>query len=210
MDIAVRRLLTARFQLGMFDPPELVRWARIPYSVNDSKEHAGLALESARKSIVLLKNEKNTLPLRKNLKTIAVIGPNADSIDSLLGNYNGEPSHPVTPLEGIRHKVSMQTRVLYAKGCDLAAGMPVLETVPSSALFTSAGADRQHGLKAEYFNTGNFNGRAYIGRAFVNAAMRSAARIPTNPQPVFTRVDPNIDFDSSPLAPDPSIFAFLT
>ena len=204
VDTSVRRLLTARFQLGMFDPPELVRWARIPYSVNDSKEHAELALQTARESIVLLKND-GTLPLRKNLKTIAVIGPNADSIDSLLGNYNGEPSHPITPLQGIRRKVGKQTRILYAKGCDWAEGMPVLQTVPSSALYTSTGADRVHGLKGEYYNSANFNGRAYIGRAFVDAAMRKAAIIPANPQPVFTRIDPQIDFDWRDGSPRPDL-----
>src|ERR1019366_4052899 len=88
IDTAVRRLLTARFRLGMFDPPKRVPYARIPYSVNDSPEHRALALETARKSIVLLKNENGMLPLRKGLKKIAVIGPNADNLDVLLGNYN--------------------------------------------------------------------------------------------------------------------------
>jgi beta-glucosidase len=195
VDTALRRLLMARFQLGMFDPPEMVRWAQIPYSVNDSPAHQQLALETARKSIVLLKNEGGLLPLRRDLKTIAVIGPNADSVEVLLGNYNGQPSHPVTPLAGIQQKVSPGTRVLYAPGSDLAEGMPLLETVPASALFTSDGADRQPGLKAEYFNTAAFNGRAYFAQAFVSRAMRQAARIPENPQPLFTRIDPQIDFN---------------
>ena len=78
VDTAVRRLLTARFKLGMFDPPEMVPWSHIPYGVNDSPEHQELALEVARKSIVLLKNERGLLPLAKSLKTIAAIGPNAD------------------------------------------------------------------------------------------------------------------------------------
>ena len=183
VDTALRRLLTARFKLGMFDPPEMVRWAQIPYSVNDSPEHQELALEAARKSIVLLKNQGGVLPLRRNLKTIAAIGPNADSVEMLLGNYNGEPSHPVTPLAGIRKKVSATTQVLYARGSDLAEGMPLLEPVPASALFTSDGADRQNGLRAEYFNTAAFNGRAYFTQAFVSQAMRQAATIPANPQP---------------------------
>ncbi len=82
----------------------MVKYARIPYSVNDSPEHRQLALETARKSIVLLKNEGNTLPLSKSLKTIAVIGPDADDAEVLLGNYNGDPTAPVTPLAGIRRK----------------------------------------------------------------------------------------------------------
>lgn len=195
VDTAVRRLLTARFKLGMFDPPERVPWARIPYSVNDNAEHRELARDVARKSIVLLKNEGGLLPLDRNVKTIAVIGPNADSVEVMLGNYNGEPSHPVTPLEGIRQKVSPGTRVLYARGSDLADGMPLLEAVPASALFTSDGDDRSPGLKAAYFNTAAFNGRAYFSQAFVSQAMREAAVIPANPQPLFTRVDPQIDFN---------------
>ncbi len=195
VDNSLRRLLTARFRLGMFDPPELVRWAQIPYSVNNSPAHQDLAVQAAQKSIVLLKNEKNALPLSKEIKTLAVIGPNADSTDVLLGNYNGEPTNPVTPLEGIRRKIGSTARVLYAQGADLAVGMPTFETVPSSALFTTAGADKQPGLKAEYFNTSNFNGRAYFGRAFVSEAMRRAALIPSNPKPLFTRIDAKIDFN---------------
>ncbi len=91
IDQSVRRLLLARFKLGMFDPPSIVPYAQIPYSVNDSPAHRELALETARKSIVLLKNENHALPLSKSLKTIAVIGPDADDVGVLLGNYNGDP-----------------------------------------------------------------------------------------------------------------------
>ena len=86
----------------MFDPPEMVPYAKIPFSANDSPAHRQLALEAARESIVLLKNENNMLPLRKDLKSIAVIGPNADDVPVLLGNYNGQPSRATTPLGGIR------------------------------------------------------------------------------------------------------------
>ena len=195
VDTALRRLMTARFKLGMFDPPERVPWSRIPYSVNDSPGHRELAREVARESIVLLKNEGGLLPLNRNVKTIAVIGPNADSVEVMLGNYNGEPSHPVTPLEGIRQKVSRGTRVLYARGSDLAEGMPLMETVPASALFTSDGADRRTGLKGEYYNLANFNGRAYFSQAFVSPAMRKAAVIPANPRPLLTRTDARVDFN---------------
>jgi beta-glucosidase len=116
IDTALGRLLTARFRLGMFDPPEMVPYARIPYSENDSPAHRALALKAARESVVLLKNERDALPLGKDLKTIAVIGPNADAPDVLLGNYNGQPSKSVTPLEGIRSKVSNATTVLYSAG----------------------------------------------------------------------------------------------
>jgi beta-glucosidase len=124
IDTAVKRLFTARMKLGMFDSTDSVKFNSIPYSVVDSKEHQHLALESARKSLVLLKNTQNTLPLTKRLTTIAVIGPNADDSALLLGNYNGAPSYTVTPLEGIRQKLGPQTTVLYAKGCELAAGLP--------------------------------------------------------------------------------------
>ncbi len=205
VNTALRRLLTARFKLGMFDPPEKVRWAQIPYSENESPAHQQLALEVARKSIVLLKNEHNLLPLNRATKTIAVIGPNADSAEVMLGNYNGQPSHPVTPLEGIRAKVAPGARVLYARGSDLAEGTPVFETVPASALATSGGPDRAPGLKAEYFSTAAFNGRAYFSQAFVSQAMRKSAIVPANPQPLFTRIDPQIDFDWRDGAPRPDM-----
>ena len=199
VDNAVTRLFTARFRLGMFDPPSKVRWAQIPYSENESAAHAELALRTARESVVLLKNEGNVLPLSKKLKTLAVIGPNADAVDVLLGNYNGQPSHPVTPLAGIRQKVGSHMRVLYARGSDLAPGMPSFEAVPASALFVST--DRKPGLKAEYFNTSNFNGRAYLGVAFASPEMRKAAAVPANPQPLFTRIDSQVDFDWGDGAP---------
>jgi beta-glucosidase-like glycosyl hydrolase len=111
IDVAVKRLFKARFKLGMFDPPESVPWAQIPYLVNSCAKHDQLSHEAARKSIVLLKNENQILPLRKDNKKVVVIGPNADDVDVLLGNYNGTPSRPVTPLEAIRKKVSDQTLI---------------------------------------------------------------------------------------------------
>ena len=119
IDTCVKRLFTARMRLGMFDPPEMVPYAQIPYSVNDCPAHRELALRAARESIILLKNEGGLLPLRKDLSSVAVIGPNADVVEVLLGNYNGTPSKAVTPLEGIRNKVSPQTSVHYAPGCEI-------------------------------------------------------------------------------------------
>jgi len=119
MDRSLKRLFMARFRLGMFDPPKMVPYAKTPVRVNDSPPHRALALEAARQSVVLLKNEGGALPLHKGLKCIAVIGPNADDVDVLLGNYNGTPSKAVTPLEGIRKAVSKRTKVLFAKGCEL-------------------------------------------------------------------------------------------
>jgi len=119
IDQAVQRLFTARFRLGLFDPPEMVPYTQIPFAVNDSPEHRALALQAARESIVLLKNQNHCLPLRPDIKSIAVIGPNADDATVLLGNYHGTPSRSVTPLQGIQARVSPTTEVLYAPGCDL-------------------------------------------------------------------------------------------
>lgn len=119
IDNALQRLFRARFLLGMFDPPELVPYTSIPYEVNDSEEHRKLALIAAKKTIVLLKNEGNLLPLEKDVKKIAVIGPTADNKDVLLGNYSGTPSRYVTILEGIRSTVSEQTEIKFSNGCPL-------------------------------------------------------------------------------------------
>lgn len=120
IDRSVKRLYKTRFKLGMFDPEDRVPFNNIPYEVNDSDEHRQLALETARESIVLLKNKDSFLPLnRDDIKTIAVIGPNADRKEVLLGNYFGLPSKYVTVLEGIQQAVNEGTRVYYAEGCAL-------------------------------------------------------------------------------------------
>ena len=164
IDTAVKRLLTAKFRLGMFDPPEMVPYARITFSQNDTSEHRQLALKTARESIVLLKNANRTLPLQKNLKSVAVIGPNADSPEVLWGNYNGHPSVLTTPLAGIQKAVSANTKVTYAPGSTLAGEAMV--SVPASALTIDG---HQPGLKAEYFNNQELRGPA--------VAMRTDARI---------------------------------
>jgi beta-glucosidase len=166
IDVAVKRLFTARFKLGMFDPPSMVKYTQIPYSVVDSKEHKELALEAARKSIVLLKNENSLLPLRKDVKTVAVIGPNADQWQMLLGNYNGLPSKAITPLEGIREKLGTGSNVLYSLGCELAEGLSTFEKVPATMLShierrgnLSAGhGGNRSGLQVDYFNDHDLKG----------------------------------------------------
>jgi beta-glucosidase len=177
IDTAVKRLFTARFRLGLFDPPEMVPYSRIPFEANDSAAHRELARAAARESLVLLKNDSHTLPLRKDLKSIAVVGPNADSLEVLVGNYNGVPSKWTTPLEGIRRKVSPATRVLYALGTTL-TGEPLLP-VPASALSHDGG---KPGLLAEYFD---------------NKDLRGA--------PAATRVDEQINFDWFTNAPVPQL-----
>ena len=158
IDISVKRLFAARFRLGMFDPPEMVRYSRIPIEQNDSAEHRQLALEAARESIVLLKNQNDLLPLKKTLKRIAVIGPTADDLPVLLGNYSGTPSSYVTPLKGIERKLASQARVDFERGCNLAEEGPVLRPVPPTAL------NGGRGLKAEYFANRNLDGPPLLTR----------------------------------------------
>jgi len=164
VDRSVRRLFTARFKLGMFDPPSMVPYHPAP-SENDSAPHRELALTAARESLVLLKNSESTLPLGSKYKTIAVIGPNADSVDPLLGNYNGTPTHPVTVLAGMRKRFG-DGNILYAAGSSL-TGHP-LSPVPADVLKNSSGKD---GLTAEYFR-----GTAIQG------------------SPIITRTDPGVNF----------------
>lgn len=118
LDTAVARLLRAKFKLGVFDNEDANPYAKIPYSVVNSEKHQAHALQMAREAIVLLKNDKQSLPINRQIKTLAVIGPNANDAEILLGNYNGDPKHIVTPLEGIQ-KAFSSTNVLYAKGCNV-------------------------------------------------------------------------------------------
>ena len=182
VDTALRRLLRAQFRLGVYDPPDQVPYTRIPPAIVDSPAHRTLALEAARKSIVLLKNSHGTLPLRADLGSVAVIGPNAAETEVLLGNYNGTPSQPVSALDGIRARaVANGLRVIYAKGSRLADGLPELVPVPGSALFTRSGESRVSGLRADYFR-GDFEGT-----------------------PVATRIDPVVDFQWGAAAPVPGL-----
>lgn len=177
INTAVKRLLTARIRLGQFDPPSIVPYARIPFSQNDTPEHRQLALKTARESIVLLKNANRTLPLKKDLKSIAVIGPNADSPEVMWGNYNGHASVLTTPLAGIQKAVAKETRVIYAPGSTL--GGEAIVSVPASALTVDG---REPGLKAEYFNNKELSGPA-----------------------VKTRIDARIDFDWGRYHPTPEL-----
>ena len=114
---AVSRILALKFHMGLFDHPFVDE--RKPEQVVASTEHLELAREVARQSIILLKNENELLPLNKKMKTIAVIGPNADNVYNMLGDYTAPQSESsvVTVLDGIRQKVSNDTHIIYAKGC---------------------------------------------------------------------------------------------
>ncbi len=145
VNTALGRVFEARFRLGLFDPPELVPYARIPMTENDSDAHRVLALRVARESLVLLKND-SLLPLdRSKIKRIAVIGANANSVDVLLGNYYGTPSKPVTILDGIKLAAGTNIDVVYEPGGPLAlrkdgTNRPSLQT-RASAVAAGLAAD---------------------------------------------------------------------
>ena len=150
VDVTLKRLFTARFRLGLFDPLEMVKYAQIPDSVIDSEAHRQLALKIARESMVLLKND-GVLPLSANTKKIAVVGPLAESLRVLEGNYNGTPSRATTALDGIRKQFS-SAQVSFTPGTSF---LLEYEPVPGAALSTP---DGQPGLKAEYFSDPSFKG----------------------------------------------------
>ncbi len=173
LDVPLRRLMRARFKLGMFDPPERVPYAQIPYSVNEAPEHDRLARRMATESIVLLKNE-GVLPLAKTVRTVAVVGPNANELMSLLGNYYGTPSKPITALAGIREAAARAgAKVSYVRGTDLIEGRQDPGAVPAIAMdyLRPAAGSGERGLKGEYFR----------GKELAGA-------------PVVTRTDPTVEF----------------
>jgi beta-glucosidase len=166
---SAERLFVARIRLGMFDPPERVPYARIPYSENDSAAHRQLARDAERESIVLLKNQGGFLPLKSSVHAIAVVGPSANDPIGLLGNYNGISSRQVTPLEGIAKQFS-KARIEYALGATYTSSTQAL--VDAAALVPPDG--RGQGLQAEYFDNPDFQG-----------------------QPKLRRVEPRIYFDAN-------------
>jgi beta-glucosidase len=181
IDAAVRRLMLTRFQLGMFDPPERVRWAQIPYSANQSPKHDQLARRAAQSSIVMLKND-GVLPLSRDIKTLAVIGPTADEVMSLLGNYYGTPAAPVTILQGIRDAAGKQTKVIYSRGVDLVEGREEPRAVPLiEANFLRPDTNsKEQGLKGEYFRGRDFAGAPVMTRVDSRIAFRWDRGAPTD------------------------------
>jgi beta-glucosidase len=157
----------------MFDPPESYAYGRIPLAENNSPEHRTLALQAARESMVLLKNKDGALPLKAGVRRIAVVGPTAELVQSLQGNYNAPPPQPVYPITGIEKRFATAT-VSYAQGSTLVAGfaMPIEHTALSPASGTG------HGLSAEYFASADLSG-----------------------EPVLTRTDANINFNWDKVAP---------
>jgi beta-glucosidase len=151
-------------RLGMFDPPQDVRWTQIPYSVNQSPQHDALARKVAQESIVLLKND-GVLPLSRDTRRIAVIGPTADDTMALLGNYYGTPAAPVTILQGIR-EAAPQAQVLYARGADLVEGRDDPNATPLiEAQYLRPGpGSTERGLRGEYFRNRDLSGTPALVR----------------------------------------------
>ena len=177
IDTAVKRLFRARFRLGMFDPPDSFAYGRLPMTVVNSPEHRKLSLQAAREAIVLLKNEGGFLPLGSDVKKIAVVGPTAELVQALQGNYNGPPPNPAFPLAGIEKRFGKQAQVVYAQGSTLVEGFPV--PISRNALHT---ADGQAGLTGEYFDNVNLSGK-----------------------PVLTRVDRTVNFNWDKVVPVPGL-----
>ncbi|HEY6447957.1 MAG TPA: glycoside hydrolase family 3 C-terminal domain-containing protein [Acidobacteriaceae bacterium] len=181
IDTAVRRLLTARFELGMFDPPSSFAYGQIPFSEVNSPEHRRLSLQAARESMVLLKNENHTLPLKSDIGSIAVIGPTAALVQSLQGNYNGPPPNPVYPLDGIGRRFAT-AQIHYAQGSPLVDGFPIpIEQTAFRPAFPG-GPGHDFGLTAEYFASKDLSG-----------------------QPVVTRTDRNVNFNWDKVVPVPGL-----
>ena len=162
VDRALGRVLAARFRLGMFDPPDRNPYASIPMAVVDGPEHRALALDAARESLVLLKND-GILPfdLRKT-KKLAVIGPAADVFLHGSAGYHGTNQHLVTPREGIIRRAGSATTVSFVAGTVLPSGGGVPTTaVPESML---RAPDGQPGLRGEYFTNRTLSGASALSR----------------------------------------------
>ena len=170
---AVRRVLRAKFELGLFENPYVnVEDAK---NINGNSEHRELAYKAAQESIVLLKNAKNVLPLKKDLKKIAVIG--TDAVEGRLGGYSGPGNNVISILDGIKEKVKNVAEVKYSAGC----GREDKEftIIPAKNLFCMENGKKHAGLLGKYFNNPNFIGK-----------------------PAFTRIDDNMDFRWTLFSPD--------
>ena len=179
IDNAVSRVLSMKFELGLFDHPYIETKAAGEW--NGHPTHRQLTKQAAKESMVLLKNEKQTLPLRKSIKSIAVIG--ADAAEARLGGYAGPGISPVSIVEGIKNKLGKHTEVRYAKGCDRENIEYV--TVAHEFLSCTFGGKTEKGLNGEYFNNVTLAGK-----------------------PVFTRLDPQVQFQWTLFSPDPEKLSY--
>ncbi len=158
INTALRRLLNTRFKLGMFDPPEMVPYAKISYKKNNAPEHSALALKTARQSTVLLKNANSILPLSKELKKVAVIGPNADDYEVLLGNYNGTPIKYSTVLTGVKKVLPESAAVTYALGVNCLGEKYRLKSVPKEVFSVNG----EKGIKTSYYANAELKGEPFM------------------------------------------------
>lgn len=174
LDEAVRRVLRTKFELGLFENP----YVEVNLQKNKSllRSNKKIAKKAALQSLVLLKNEKGILPLKKDISSIAVIGPEANTVR--LGGYSGPGNEPVSLLDGLKRKVKNRTKIHYALGCERVDTEFV--TIPSSHLFHYRKGTKKKGLKASYFNNIQLKG-----------------------QPALERVDPEINFQWTLFSPDP-------
>lgn len=156
IDVSVRRLLLARFQLGEMDNNEDVSWSKIPHSVIASAEHDSLALDIARKSMTLLLNKNDILPLRRGDLTVAVVGPNANDSIMQWGNYNGTPVRSITILEGIRSALGSTDKLIYEQGSSL------VENTLLESVFHLCRSDQGPGFSAAYWNNTERSGKADV------------------------------------------------
>ncbi len=161
VDIRLRRVLIGRFELGEMDPDELVPYTQIPPSVLNNEKHRNLALEMSRKSMTLLQNNNDILPLSKSLDKIAVIGPNADNEPMLWGNYNGTPVRTITILDGIKSKIA-EENIIYDKAVDL------VEDKVTESYFSQLRAEGSQGIKAIYWNNSDREGEPVISTQITN------------------------------------------
>ena len=175
MDTALVRLFTARMRLGMFDPPGTDPYSKIDESELNSPEHRALARKLADESMVLLKND-GTLPLKPEIRNIAVVGPLADQTRVLLGNYNGTPTHTVSFLEGLRAQYP-NAKITYLPGTQFLRNDG--EPVPDNWL---TAPDGKPGLQAEYSD-------------WTGIQMGPGAK----PKPITSRAEPNVDLNESNL-----------
>ena len=160
LNISLKRLFIIRLRLGMFDPPSMVRYAQTSATALEAPAHKAHALKMARQSIVLLKNEGNTLPLSKKMKKIVVLGPNADNKIAILGNYNGTPSRVVTVLDGIKEKLGKDVEVVYEKAINFTNDtLMVHDNI--TKMYTMDGG---YGIRAEYYTNEKLEGEPGLVR----------------------------------------------
>ncbi len=166
IDTAVFRLLKARFKIGALEKPADFPFDPIPDSLISSFKHRELARETARQSIVLLKNENSLLPLSKDIKSIFLVGPNGPTYGEMLGSYHGWPKYWFSIYDGLRQTLGESCKIDVEKACEFVGSLT--ELVKSEYITT---IDGKRGLTGEYFNNKNLEG-----------------------EPVFTRIDSIIDF----------------